>query len=70
MFSHDSAGGAAAPVPSDSRKLIAQALFREQIAHMSLSARFGGSEATKGVARLMHSALEKRREEIIAEAIK
>lgn len=52
------------------RQMIANALFREQLRVMSLSARYGGSDATKGVAVLMHAALEKRKDEIIAEVVK
>lgn len=63
---------AAAPVTNESiqRTLIASALFREQLAFLSMSARHGGNEATRGVAKLMAAAFEARKAEIIAEVSK
>jgi hypothetical protein len=62
----------AAPVSNEQiqRTMIANALWREQMNFLSLSARHGGNDATRGVAKLMVAAFEARKAEIIAEVSK
>jgi hypothetical protein len=51
------------------RTVIARALFAEQISHLSMHVQHGDSDARKGTAKLMRDALEKRRDEIMAEVL-
>ena len=50
-------------------KLAATALFAEQLSQLTMHSLHGGSDTIKSTAKLMRGALEKRKDEILAEVM-